>query len=78
MVMQPPPSAEIYERAVVILKAVERAFASELQDVRDLVAPYRSRDVPLTLFADSDVLRTAEESWWRADTGGAHHAAGRP
>jgi len=61
MVMHPPPSPEIYDRAVVILEAVERAFAPELQQLRDLVAPYRFRDVPLTLFADPDVLRAAQE-----------------
>jgi hypothetical protein len=72
MVIHPLISSEMYERAVVILTAVERAFAAELQQLRDLVAPYRFRDMPLTLFADPDVLRAAKEGLaarehrWRA------------
>jgi hypothetical protein len=61
MGIHPLISTEMYERAVVILTAVERVFAPELQQLRDLVAPYRFRDVPLTLFADPEVLRAAQE-----------------
>jgi hypothetical protein len=61
MVMHPLISSEMYERMAVILSAVERDFAHELQQLQDLVAPYRFRDVPLTLFSDPDVLRAAKE-----------------
>jgi len=61
MVIHPLISSEMYERAVVILTAVERDFAHELQQLQDLVAPYRFPDVPLTLFSDPDVLRAAKE-----------------
>jgi hypothetical protein len=61
MVMHPLIRSEMYERAVVILTAVERDFAHELQQLQDLVAPYRFPDVPLTLFSDPDGLRAAKE-----------------
>jgi hypothetical protein len=42
MVIHPPPSPETDDRAVVILEAVERAFAPELQQLRDLAFERRS------------------------------------